>query len=510
MGELNDAIRGMNELRAVGEQMTGYDAATWRAALLDRNMRSPVMGMMLLDAVPDWERLRRRFERLTRVMPILRQRPLSGAFGLSMPRLGVDPDFDIDVHLHRMSLPEGTGWEQVLVEARRMSLTDFDLDRPLWEANLIEGLPGGRSVLLLKIHHAIADGQATLMIGANLFEFTPDGTPNEPAAPPAPVVDEVSPQEVSRANLADNVRRGLGLAASGARIIASLAAGTLRDPLSTWGDTADMVTSVGRFASMPDAPMSRLMDKRSTTYHFSVFELPFADMRGSAKAREATVNDVFLAAVATGMASYHERYGKPADELRFNNPISLRGGNKDGSAANAVTIARFPLRVSNATIDERLASAHQQVKRWREEPALALANPLAEATWLVPMPVIASAAKASDVTTSNVPGPPVPLYIAGVRCVGVWPLVATIGAAVNVTMVTYDGTAFIGVSTDDRAVPDPQILVEDLRQGFAEVIGIKIGPADPVGRGHRGDSPSHAAAVRKADNAAAKKAAESS
>lgn len=496
MGELDDAIRGMNELRAVGEQMTGYDAATWRAALLDRNMRSPVMGLLLLDAVPDYERLRRRFERLTRVMPILRQRPLSGALGISMPRLGIDPDFDIDVHLHRMSLPEGTGWEQVLIEARRMSLTDFDLDRPLWEANLIEGLPGGRSALLLKIHHAIADGQATIMIGANLFEFTPEGTPNEPVAPPAPVVPEVSPQEVSRANLTDNVKRGIGLATNGVKIVAALAAGTLRDPLSTWGDTADLITSVGRFASMPDAPMSEIMSKRSTTYHFSVFELPFSDMRANAKSRGATVNDVFLASVSTGMAHYHDRYGKPADELRFNNPISLRKTSKDGSASNAVTIARFPLRVCNATIEERLASAHDQVKRWREEPALTLSNPLADASWLVPVPVIASAAKASDVTTSNVPGPPVPLYLAGVRCVGVWPLVATIGAAVNVTMVTYDGAAFIGVSTDDKAVPDPQILTEDLRRGFSDVIGIKVGPADPVGDGGGDDGASHAAAVR--------------
>jgi diacylglycerol O-acyltransferase len=53
----------------------------------------------------------------------------------------------------------------------------------------------------------------------------------------------------------------------------------------------------------------------------------------------------------------------------------------------------------------------------------------------------------------------------------VYPLVATIGAAVNVTMVTYDGTAYVGISADDRAVPDLDELVEDLRSGFAEVAG---------------------------------------
>ena len=499
MSELQDAIREVNELRAVGEQMTGFDAATWRTALGDRTMRSPVMALVLLDSVPDWQRLRKRFDRLTRVVPVLRQRPLSGVLGVSTPRLGVDPDFDLDVHLHRMSLPEGTGWEQVLLEARRMSLTDFDHDRPLWEASLIEGLEGDRAALLVKLHHAIADGQATLMIGANLFEFTPEGTPNEPPAPPAPVVADVTHREVSRANITDNVRRGLDLAASGARLLAGLAAGTVKDPMATWGDAADMVGSVGRFTAVPESVMSPIMAQRGTTYHFAVFDVPFGEMKAASKRRKSSVNDIFLASVSTGMARYHDRYGKPADQLRFNIPISLRSASKDGSAANAVTIARFPLPVNNASIDERLEAAHEQVRRWREEPALTLANPLADASWLVPVPVLASAAKKSDVTTSTVPGPPIPLYIAGSRAVGIWPLVATIGAAVNITLVTYDNTAFIGLSADDRAVPDLEILVADLRSGFADVLEDKIGPSNPVSASTSGDADSHAEKVRKVE-----------
>ena len=503
MGELDDAIRGMTDMRAVGEQMTGFDAATWRTALGDRAMRSPVMALVLLDSVPDWERLQRRFERLTRVIPVLRKRPLSGLVGVSMPRLGVDPDFDLDVHLHRMKLPDGTGWDQVLLEARRMSLTDFDLDRPLWEANLIEGLEGGRSALLIKLHHAIADGQAMVMIGANLFEFTPDGTPNEPPAPPAPHTTGPRLREISRANISDNVRRGLDMAASGAKILAGLAAGTVKDPVGTWGDAADVVTSVGRFTAVPDAPMSKIMGGRCTTYHFAVFDMPFAPMRAAAKRYGNSVNDVFLASIATGLADYHARYGKPAEELRFNLPISLRSASKDGSAANAVTIARFPLPVNDATIAERMQAAHDMVLKWREEPALALANPLADASWLVPVPILASAAKTSDVTASNVPGPPLPLYIAGTEAVGTWPLVATIGAAVNITMVTYNGTAFVGISADDSAVPDLAILVEDLRKGFAEVLQEPVGPADPVAELTEGDGVSHAMTVRSDDGVGA-------
>jgi hypothetical protein len=83
--------------------------------------------------------------------------------------------------------------------------------------------------------------------------------------------------------------------------------------------------------------------------------------------------------------------------------------------------------------------------------------------------MLAHAARASDVTTSNVPGPPIPIYLAGARMIAAYPLVATIGAAVNVTMVTYDGHAFIGVSSDDRAIKDHTELMQDLRAGFHAV-----------------------------------------
>jgi hypothetical protein len=83
--------------------------------------------------------------------------------------------------------------------------------------------------------------------------------------------------------------------------------------------------------------------------------------------------------------------------------------------------------------------------------------------------MLAHAARASDVTTSNVPGPPIPIYLAGARMIAAYPLVATIGAAVNVTMVTYDGHAFIGVSSDDRAIKDHTELMQDLRAGFYAV-----------------------------------------
>lgn len=55
-------------------------------------------------------------------------------------------------------MPTAT-WTDVLSEARRQSMTDFDKERPLWQMTVIEGLPGGRAALIVKLHHAIAGGQ---------------------------------------------------------------------------------------------------------------------------------------------------------------------------------------------------------------------------------------------------------------------------------------------------------------------------------------------------------------
>jgi WS/DGAT/MGAT family acyltransferase len=469
----------------VGTQLRGWDAATFRTASGDANLRSTVVALTILESAPQWSRLRQRVERLTLFVPALRMRPLFGALGLSAPRLAVDPDFDMDVHLRRYRLPEGAGWRELLDDARRMSLTDFDHNRPLWEAALVEGLPGGQAAFLLKLHHSIADGQATVMMGLSLFEFGPEPDPNEAPAPPAPDAEDVGVRDVTYANLADTLRRGTDLAVATVRGALDLAKGTVTETRSTWEQAWNTVTSIGRVASVPDGPLSPVMIGRGTTYRFAAFELPFAGIRAASKELGLNVNDAFMASIAIGMDAYHRRHGVVAEQLRVNVPISLRGdaGDRTAQASNSVSIARFPIPIAGLTAAEHMTGAHELVAHWKQEPAIRLADPLAEVSWLVPVPMLAQAAQASDVTTSNVPGPPIPLYLAGVRMVAAYPLVATIGAAVNITMVTYDGQAYIGVSADDRAVSDLDDLVEDLRAGFAAVTEAPVGPADRYAAG---------------------------
>lgn len=465
---------------SVGTQMRGWDAATFRAASGDPSMRSTVVALAVLERAPDWQRLMQRMERLTRFVPALRMRPLYGVLGLSAPRLAPDPDFDLSVHVHRYRLPEGAGWMDLLADVRRMSLTDFDRNRPLWEAVLIEGLPNDEAAFCLKLHHSIADGQATVMMGLSLFEFAPEGNPDEPLPPEPPIAKDADAADVFMANTTDNLGKLRDAAEEGARALFGLAKGTMEDPVGTWRTAFSSLASLGRVASMPEDALSPIMRGRGTTYTFGTFTLPFAGLRAAAKDKGMNVNDAFMAAVGLGMAEYHAAHGSVAEYLRVNVPISLRGdaGDRSAKESNSVSIARFPLPIAGLTSDELMHSAHELVAQWKAEPAIGMADPLAEVSWLVPMPMLTSAARASDLTTSNVPGPPIPLYLAGVKMLLAFPLVATIGAAVNITMVTYDGTACLGVSTDDRAVGDPEVLLDCLRSGFAAVTGAPVAPGD--------------------------------
>jgi WS/DGAT/MGAT family acyltransferase len=336
-----------------GRQLHGWDATTYRADVGSPTMRSPVIGLLLLETAPDWDLLVARLERVSRTVPMLRERVLRGPFGLANPRLGVDPSFDLDFHLRRYRLPQPATWSDVLAEARRISLAQLDPDRPLWRATVLEGLPDGRAAFILKLHHALADGQATVQLGAQIFDFAPDATaPTDLPEPPAAV--QPGMLDVLTADVRDTLERAAGRVGGVVRAAPGTAWRAVRDPRGAVGDGVGLARSLARF-TLPAGgrSLSPLLRQRGTTYRFATIALPFRDLRTAAKDAGFTVNDAFLSAVAGGMRRYHERHDAPVDELRFNLPISLR--TEGAEAANAVTIARFPFAIAEPDPVARMA-----------------------------------------------------------------------------------------------------------------------------------------------------------
>lgn len=481
MAAVDDPQRGASSgpVPAVApRRLSGFDFATWRSASHDPAMRSPMIGLVVLDASPDWDRLVDRLDRASRLAPVLRQKVVEGPTDILNPRLVLDRDFDLSFHVRRFRVAEPGSWEQVLDETRRQSMADFDLARPLWHVTLLEGLAGGRAVMIVKLHHAIADGQGAMMIGASAIDLDPRGQELGPM-PPAPV-----PAEGDHPGfLTHVVRDASSVVLRAARDVAGsalpLAGRTLRDPVGVVEDLVHVVASVARFAALPSRPMSPVMTGRSINYHFVTFDVPLDELKAISRQHDMTLNDAFMAGVTGGLRIYHERRDEPVERLRCNVPISLR--NPEHPAQNAVTIARFEVPVDIVDPVERMVAIHELVDRWRREPALHLADPLAEVgSRVMPQEVITAAAQRSDFTASNVPGVPVPVWIAGARVLAMYPMAGTIGAATNVTLLSYSGSAGIGVSMDDAAIPDRDLFAECLGLGFAEVVGHPVLPSDPL------------------------------
>ncbi|MCH9710279.1 MAG: WS/DGAT domain-containing protein [Actinomycetia bacterium] len=469
-------LRG-KEAVTEARRLGGWDFATWRMATDDPVMRSTIIGLLVLEKSPDWDVLSERFERATRLAPVLRSVVVEGPLDLQTPRVVVDPNFDMSYHMRRFSMPKGSVWGDVLAEARRQSMSDFDKDRPLWQVTVLEDLPGGRSALIMKLHHAIADGQGTVQLGLALFDFVQEGADLGPM-PPAPEPAVLDDRGFMQAVIRNNVGWVAKTAEDAVKGIGPLALFAIKSPKQLISQVVDTAASLVRFTKIPSplGPLSPIMQARSLNYHFATIDIDFAQFRAAAKKHDRTVNDLFLAAISVGMHRYHERMGHPVDELRVNMPISLRTSEDQ---TNAVTIARFEIPISDA-VDDVLDAAAHTVRSWRAEPALKLADYLAELSRFLPPELVSAAAQTSDLTASNVPGVPASVWLAGARAERMYPLVGTIGAAVNVTMLTYEATASVGVSTDDAAVDDPEELLASLRYGFGAVIGTSVSAGDPL------------------------------
>jgi hypothetical protein len=188
------------------------------------------------------------------------------------------------------------------------------------------------------------------------------------------------------------------------------------------------------------------------------------------------LNDAFLAGVAGGLRRYHLRHGYSPDALRMSMPINVRTERTAMVAGNQFAPARFSVPIDDDDPIRRMNTMRGLVDEWRHEPALGLTEPLAAVLNRLPATVttalFGSMLKGIDFVTSNVPGAPVPVYVAGARMERQVAFGPMTGAAMNITLLSYQGDLNLGVTTDPAAIPDPDVLLECLQEGFDEVLAL--------------------------------------
>lgn len=455
----------------MSEFMSQTDAFTW-AMESDPRLRSTVVTVILLDRSPDWDVVRERFAALSHNLPIWRQRVVESP-PPAPPRWEDAPDFDIDFHMRRVSAPDPGNLDGVLEMARVAAMSDFDRARPLWTATLIEGLENGGAAVLCKFHHGLTDGVGGVQIAMHLFDLTeePRSIESVQAKSDVPEVHERGPLS----EYVDIVRYDLGLVGKAVAGTAGAAPGllfkTIRNPIKTAVSAGELAASVYRTMRPVSETGSPLMKERTLVRRLAVHDVPLATLKEAAHRGGGALNDAFVAGIAGGLRRYHEKHGATVGDLHLTMPISVRTED-DNEGGNHITLARFDVPVGMADPAKRIQETRERTNKVRNEKSTPYIQIIAGAMNLMPRWYIGSVLRKVDFLASDVPGVPVPVYLGGAKVTVQYAFGPTIGAAVNVTLLTYVDTCALGIDVDTGAIPDFEAFCDCLAEGFDEVLAL--------------------------------------
>jgi diacylglycerol O-acyltransferase len=253
----------------------------------------------------------------------------------------------------------------------------------------------------------------------------------------------------------------------------------LRHPRETVTETVATGQSIAHFVEPVSDTLSPVMTERHLAWHYDVLEFPLAEMLDAAHAAGAKHNDAFISGVTAGLRLYHERHDTQVDELRVTMPVSIRKAD-DPIGGNRITLVRFKVPVGIADPSKRMAETHRRCESVKTDRALPFTNAIAGTLNLLPRAAIGGMLKHIDFLASNVPGIRVPLYLTGARVDRFYGFGPTTGAALNVTLMSYCGTCYVGVNIDNGAVPDPDVMMDCLQHGFDEVLAVGGGTGHAV------------------------------
>ena len=445
--------------------MTDAEQLMWSVEQ-DPRLRSTMGAIAILDGPPDLGRLRDTIIRAIPLVPPLRERVQPSGVPLVPPERVLDRNLDLDHHIRSLRLPHPGSMAALEALACQLINDPFDRDRPLWQITVVSGLPRRRSALVIKLHHTIADGQGAFGLAAGLLEFQADAPPPEPGDIDAVLADlaELSPRDPNPASLGDSLRYGAERIAGFLNEAATALANPQRaaDAGAAAKQLADQLPTNGTGTRSP------LWSRRSGNRRLATLTLPIASLRSAATQNEMSVNEVFVTACADAAVIQHERAGVHLPEIHTSLIISTRQQG-DTTTGNAVVPVPLELPGTGHTSADRLRALRSQVEAKQAEAsqtsdALAAFGVVAN---LFPASIAAGFALQQtakiDIATSNLPGPAIPLWIAGRRITSILPVGPLAGTACNATLLSVGDEAAIGLHVDPASGIDPATLRLDLR-----------------------------------------------
>ncbi len=467
--------------------MSASEAVMW-AVEKDPALRSDFANITILDRAPSERRLHDTIRRALAAIPRLGERVVSPPLRIAPPEWRPDPTFDLEYHLRHVAIPERGTTRGLLDLAASITGPPLDRSRPLWEFTLVEGLEGGRCALVQRMHHTITDGVGAMRLSLSLVDLERDPAPDDLAEIRA-VADDVQASRrdaavedpIDRDGAIDVIRDALRYSVNEAAELALHAASssltTLTHPRNIVGAgrrSIELLRSLRRQVLVTDRGRSEMFAVRSLARRYDTLGFDFDPIHRAGKAHGASVNDVFVTAVARALGQFHREFGETIDELRMAMPVSTR--DRGDFAANRFAPSRIMVPVIDGPAADHLLAVHDAVHNVRSEPAIDAADVLAALTAGVPTAALVGLFRAQtrtiDFATSNLRGSPIDLYLGGGRIEASYPMGPRAGVPVNVTMMSYCGELHLGIHSDPAAIVDAELLLDCLRNSFAELAAL--------------------------------------
>jgi len=489
-------------------RLTGLDGAF--LALETPTTHLHIMGTMVFDPVGvpggvGFRRIRSLVAERVPLVPPFRMRMVEVPFGVQHPTLVDDPDFDLDYHVRRVSIPTPGGTDELAELVADLAGRPLDRSRPLWEFHVVEGLADGRIGVVAKVHHAIIDGVSGAEVLAAFFDLSPDPTPRplfgadpaaaghgrrvgvattageEPEEDTPPGGDPWSPAALP--GEVDRLRQALGSLPSRVDAVARTVARTVQ--------TARALTERNREVpgTLPPtpfrAPSTSINGAISPHRRVAFADLAAEDIHRVRAGLGGTTNDVVLAAASGGLrALLASRDEEPDSSLVALVPVSVRSEAEQGALGNRVSAMLVSLATGVVDpvarlgrIRDGMATAKEQSRAigpdvyaaWADAVFPALATRLSRlATGLRLFDHIAPLC---NVIVSNVPGPDVPLYLAGARLTSMHPIGPIVeGVGVNITVFSYLDSVHVGIQACWDLVPDVALVARAMEESLAELV----------------------------------------
>lgn len=458
------------------EPLTNVDAA-W-LGMEDPTNLMMVSGILVFETPIDIDKLYTVLENRLLQFRRFRQRVVQSRLPGVSPYWEDDPNFDIKTHVRRIGLPapgDKTALQQL---ASELMSTPLDFSRPLWQLHLIDNVDQG-SAIMARLHHCIADGMALVMVLLSLTDFTPN----------AP--QQVGPADTKTAN------EGLGLvsallqqASSTAKSVRNLTGRIISESVESLINPthaielalkgSDNAFAASRLVLRTPDPKTLFKGPLGVSKRASWSKpIPLKQVKAVKSVMDATVNDVLVSAMTGGLRRYMESRGEAVEGLNFRAavPVNLRSQEEMGELGNKFGIVFLSLPVGIVDPVERLHEVRSRMNELKESKEASAAFTILKGIGLSPRDIQDElvklfGSKATAVLT-NVPGPPMPLYLAGSKIESLMFWVPQSGrVSLGISILSYAGHVHLGIASDEGLVPNPEAIIEGFYQEFDDLLAL--------------------------------------